>query len=81
VLQIGSCARAGHLLCSGTRYIAYFADSSKTTAFGLDLEYGGFRPGLHVIADFATGDNVPAALRVATGRNTGNVRNSSDITW
>jgi hypothetical protein len=81
VLQVGgsfgSRDRAICSVCTGT--IAYFADSSKkTTAFGFDLEYGGFRPGLHLIADFATGDNVPAALRINTGRNTANVRNSSD---
>jgi hypothetical protein len=80
VLQIGgSFASRDRAICSapptGSACTAYFADSSKkTTAFGLDLEYGGFRPGLHVIADFATGDNVPAALRVATGRNAGNLR-------
>ena len=52
----------------------YYADSSKqTTAFGLDVEYGGFRPGWHVIADFATGDNVPIATRLATGRNSANL--------
>jgi len=66
--------------CAGT--IAYFPDSSKrTTAFGLDAEWGGFRPGLHLIADFATGDNVPIALRINSGtsnRNSGNLRNSAD---
>ena len=57
----------------------YYSDSSlRTKAFGLDAEWGGFRPGLHVIADFATGDNVPIALRITSGRNTGNVRNSAD---
>lgn len=57
---------------------AYFADSSKkTTAFGLDAEWGGFRPGLHVFADFATGDNVPISTRKATGRNTGNLDSAS----
>jgi hypothetical protein len=57
---------------------AYFADSSKsTTAFGVDAEWGGFRPGFHVIADFATGDNVPIATRKATGRNTGNLDSAS----
>lgn len=57
---------------------AYYADSSETTtAFGFDLELGGFRPGFHVIADFATGDNVPAATRKATGRNTGNLDSAS----
>ena len=65
---------------------AFYPDSSKrTTAFGLDAEWGGFRPGLHVIADFATGNNVPivqgaaaAQLRVNSGRNTANLRNSAD---
>jgi hypothetical protein len=55
----------------------YFPDSLlRTNAFGVDFEVGGFRPGLHIIADFATGDNV--LFRVNTGRNTGNVRNSAD---
>jgi hypothetical protein len=60
---------------------AYYPDSSKrTSAFGLDAEWGGFRPGLHVIADFATGDNVPVSggFRVNSGRNTANLRNSAD---
>jgi hypothetical protein len=57
---------------------AYYPDSSKaTTAVGLDLELGGFRPGWHVFADFATGDNVPAATRKATGRNAGNLDSAS----
>jgi Phosphate-selective porin O and P len=57
----------------------YYADSAKyTTAFGLDAEWGGFRPGFHVIADFATGDNVLFARRINSGRNTGNLRNSAD---
>jgi len=58
---------------------AYYADSSKrTNAFGIDAEWGGFRPGLHVIADFATGDNVKLANRVNSGRNTANLRDSAD---
>jgi hypothetical protein len=57
----------------------FLADSSlRTTAIGIDAEWGGFRPGLHVIADFATGDNVPLAQRFAVGRNAGNVRNTAD---
>jgi hypothetical protein len=57
---------------------AYYADSSETTtAFGLDLEWGGFRPGWHVFLDVATGDNVPLATRKATGRNTGNLDSAS----
>lgn len=83
VLQVGasfaSRDRAICQVCAGT--ITYFADSSKmTSAFGIDAEWGGFRPGLHVIADFATGDNAPIANRVATGRNTGNLRTSADST-
>ena len=80
VLQVGaSLAARDRAVCVGACTGAYYADSSlRTTAFGLDLEWGGFRPGPHLIADFATGANVPAALRVATGRNTGNVRNSAD---
>ena len=37
-----------------------------TTALGFDLEWGGFRPGLHVIADVAFGDNVPLARGVTS---------------
>jgi len=75
--SFGSRDRAICSTCTGT--IAFFPDSSKrTSAFGLDAEWGGFRPGLHVIADFATGDNVKLADRVTTGRNTANLRNSAD---
>lgn len=75
--SFGSRDRAVCSTCTGT--IAYYPDSSlRTTAFGLDLEWGGFRPGLHVIADFATGDNVPLAARVNSGRNTANARNTAD---
>ena len=81
VLQLGasfgSRDRAICSTCTGT--IAYYADSAKTTtAFGVDAEWGGFRPGLHVIADFATGDNAPFANRINTGRNTANLRTSAD---
>ena len=65
---------------------AFAPDSSRrTSAFGLELEYGDFRPGLHVIADLATGDALASgshcldgataiSCRFATGRNVGNVR-------
>jgi hypothetical protein len=73
------CNAAANAGAGCTTNIAYFADSAKhTTAFGLDAEWGGFRPGLHVIADFATGDNVLFARRINSGRNTANVRNSAD---
>jgi hypothetical protein len=90
VLQLGaSVAARDRAICnaaaasctsSATTSKTFFADSSKmTTAFGLDLEWGGFRPGPHVIADVAFGDNVPVARRVnAPTINTGNLFNSAD---
>jgi hypothetical protein len=55
---------------------AFAPDSSRrTSAIGLEAEWGDFRPGLHVIADYATGKNLwMAAYRYGTGRNVGNVR-------
>ncbi|MGH7676298.1 MAG: hypothetical protein ACREMV_13590, partial [Gemmatimonadales bacterium] len=59
VLQVGaSFAARDRAICnpvqsctsSATTAKTFFADSSKmTTAIGLDLEWGGFRPGPHVI--------------------------------
>ena len=64
------CNAAANAGAGCTTNIAYFVDSAKyTTAFGLDAEWGGFRPGLHVIADFATGNNVLFARRINSGRN------------
>ena len=85
VLQLGaSFASRDRAICQTLAGVgsptcnAYFADSSKqTTAFGVDAEWGGFRPGFHVFVDFATGDNVPIATRKATGRNTGNLDSAS----
>jgi len=67
-------------LASASTSKSFYADSSKmTTAFGLDFEWGGFRPGWHVIADFVTGDNVPVPLRVnASPINAANLLNSAD---
>lgn len=65
---------------------AFSPDSSRrTTAIGFDVEYGDFRPGLHLIGDFATGDallggahclNAAAAIscRFDAGRNFGGLR-------
>jgi hypothetical protein len=81
LLQLGaSFAARDRAICSTcTGVITYFADSSRTTtAFAVDFEWGGFRPGWHVIGGFAAGDNVPTARRVNSGRNTGNLRNSAD---
>lgn len=81
MLQIGASVaardRAVCAVCAGT--ITYFPDSSRTTtAVDLDLEIGGHRPGFHLIADFTTGDNVPVARRINSGRNTANLRNTAD---
>jgi hypothetical protein len=78
-LQVGaSFAARDRAICSTcTGTIVYYADSSKMTgAFGLDFEWGGFRPGLHVFGDFATGDN--ARIRINSGRNTANLVSTSD---
>jgi len=55
---------------------AFSPDSSRrTSAFGLEAEWGDFRPGLHVIADFATGDHLEnTTYRYSVGRNVGNLR-------
>jgi hypothetical protein len=74
--SLASRDRAVCSVCAGT--IAFYPDSAlRATAFGADLEWGGFRPGLHVIADVATGDNVPFTSRVNVGRNTGNVTSTA----
>jgi len=90
VLQVGaSFAARDRAICnpvpssctsSATTAKSFYADSSKmTTAIGLDLEWGGFRPGPHVIADFVLGDNVPVSRRVnAPTLNTANLLNSAD---
>jgi hypothetical protein len=55
---------------------AFTPDSSKSTsAIGLEAEWGDFRPGLHIIADYATGKNLwMSSYTYNTGRNVGNVR-------
>ena len=71
------CNAAANSGAGCTTNIAYFPDSLlRTNVVGVDFEIGGFRPGVHIIADFATGDNV--LFRVNSGRNTANVRNSAD---
>ena len=75
--SFGSRDRAVCNVCTGT--VTFYPDSAlRTNAWGADLEWGGFRPGLHVIADVAGGDNVRLSQRVNVGRNTGNVRTSAD---
>jgi hypothetical protein len=51
----------------------FHADSAhRSTAYGVDLEWGDFRPGLHVIADFATGEHLDPAFSKLSGLPTGN---------
>jgi len=77
VLRVGAALisrdRAVTATAAGT---AFAPDSSRrASAFGLEAEWGDFRPGLHVIADFATGDHLEdATYRYAVGRNAGNLR-------
>jgi hypothetical protein len=82
VLQLGAsvAGRDRAIACIAGCIAAYYPDSSKmTTALNVDVEIGGFRPGFHLIADLAFGDNVPLPLRVNTGRfNSANLRNSAD---
>ena len=56
--------------------MAFSPDSSRrTSAFGLEAEWGDFRPGVHVIADFATGKHLRDMSYLSTvGRNAGNLR-------
>lgn len=73
-------------ITTGPATTAFAPDSSvRTTAVGFDFEWGDFRPGFHVIGDFATGKalstgahclNGAAAIscRFDTGRNFGGVR-------
>jgi hypothetical protein len=75
--------RAGAALLSRDRGVTstavssvFHPDSSRRTgAFGLEAEWGDFRPGLHVVADYASGRQISdPAYRFDTGRNLGNVR-------
>jgi hypothetical protein len=91
VLRLGAAAISRDRAVTTTARSTSFApDSSRrTSAFALDLEWGDFRPGLHVIADFAAGTGIrpascPDTLGSAagstvpctftTGRNAGNLR-------
>ncbi len=88
VLRLGAAFISRDRAVSTTATSAAFApDSSRrTSAFALDAEWGDFRPGLHVIADLATGTALragafclngatPIACRVdGAPRNFGNVR-------
>ena len=69
-------------ITTGPTGTTFAPDSSRrSTAFAIDAEWGDFRPGLHVIADFATGEGLlpgnhclngatPISCRVDVGRNT-----------
>lgn len=55
---------------------AFAPDSSRrSTAYGIEAEWGDFRPGLHVMVDASTGEQLPAGhWTYDTGRNLGNLR-------
>jgi phosphate-selective porin O/P len=64
---------------TNSRFFAFYPDSShRSTAWEADLEWGDFRPGPHLIADFATGEHLDPAFSKANtlpsaNRNFGNV--------
>ena len=55
---------------------AFSPDSSRrTSAYGFEAEWGDFRPGPHVIADYACGRNLwMSQYKYNAGRNVGNLR-------
>ena len=87
LLRLGAAWMSHDRAVTATATTAAFApDSSRrSSAFGVELEWGDFRPGLHVIADLMTGDALAAgnhclagataiSCRVGVARNTGNLR-------
>jgi hypothetical protein len=77
VLRVGAAFMSRDRAITTTSSSTVFSpDSSRrTAAFGLEAEWGDFRPGLHVIADFATGKALTnATYRYTVGRNAGNLR-------
>lgn len=76
-LRLGAAFVARDRAVTTTRSSTAFSPDSarRTAAVAIDAEWGDFRPGLHVIVDFATGDHLgPSAARYDTGRNFGNLR-------
>jgi hypothetical protein len=58
---------------SDTARFRFHPDSAhRSTAWGVDLEWGDFRPGLHVIADLAWGEHLSPAFSKLAGLPTGN---------
>jgi hypothetical protein len=57
----------------------FYADSAhRSTVVGLDLEWGDHRPGFHLIADLATGENLDPAFSKVSGLPSGN-RNFGNV--
>jgi hypothetical protein len=74
VLRVGVAAISRDRGVTTTASSTRFAPDSavRTAAWDLDLEWGDFRPGLHVIADFAQGRHLAdTTFRYVTGRNAG----------
>ena len=77
VLRLGAAFASRDRAVTTTAGSSSFApDSSRrTSAVGFEAEWGDFRPGLHVIADFATGKALTLGqYAFGSGRNVGNVR-------
>ena len=69
VLRLGASVMSRDRPVTTTATSLVFApDSShRSTAWGLELEYGDFRPGFHVIADLATGEALSTAALCPNG--------------
>lgn len=77
VLRVGAAFISRDRAITTTATSTAFSPDSlrRTSAFGLEAEWGDFRPGLHVIADYAAGDHLQnTSYRYTVGRNAGNLR-------
>jgi len=80
VLRVGAAflSRDRGVFRDSSRYTFYADSAHRSTAFGVDLEWGDFRPGPHLIADFATGENLNPAFSKVSGLPSGN-RNFGNV--
>jgi hypothetical protein len=84
-IGLGIVARDRAVTAAATGTVFAPDSSRRSSAVDVDLEWGDFRPGIHVIADFATGEALaagshclngatPIPCGVTVGRNAANVR-------
>ncbi len=77
VLRVGAAVISRDRAVTTTAASTAFAPDSahRTSAWGVEAEWGDFRPGLHVIADLGGGTHLEdATYRYSVGRNVGNLR-------